>query len=119
MDDEIRKRFKQHFLEYERIGEPWREGGYQYPPPKFPPFPEECRGMTCGARTRAGTPCKRRDVYLSGRCRLHGGLSTGPKTVEGKARSARNGACVKRRSSAHAVKEIASQKAKPMRGNKK
>ncbi|PHR11565.1 MAG: hypothetical protein COA41_20095 [Sphingopyxis sp.] len=50
-----------------------------YPPPNRPPFPEELRGLTCGAKTRAGTPCKRRDLYLSGRCRLHGGLSTGPK----------------------------------------
>lgn len=40
---------------------------------------------TCGARTRAGTPCKRRDIYNSGRCRLHGGLSTGPRTEAGKA----------------------------------
>ncbi|WP_420094491.1 HGGxSTG domain-containing protein [Pseudomonas cichorii] len=35
--------------------------------------------MTCGAKTRAGSPCKRRDLYKSGRCRLHGGLSAGPK----------------------------------------
>lgn len=40
-------------------------------------FPPECRDMTCGAQTRAGTPCKRRDLYRSGRCKLHGGLSTG------------------------------------------
>ncbi|WP_390882416.1 HGGxSTG domain-containing protein [Halomonas saccharevitans] len=44
------------------------------------PFPQECRGLRCGARTRAGTPCKRRDLFSSGRCRLHGGLSTGPKS---------------------------------------
>ena len=54
-------------------------------------FPDECRGMTCAARTRAGTPCKRRDLYSSGRCKLHGGLSTGPRTAKGKRRSARNG----------------------------
>ena len=45
----------------------------------------------CGARTRKGTPCKRKDIYRSGRCRLHGGLSTGPRTPEGKRRSALNG----------------------------
>ncbi len=46
----------------------------------------------CGAKTRAGTPCKRKDIYYpSGRCKLHGGLSTGPKTEEGKWRSAQNG----------------------------
>jgi hypothetical protein len=45
---------------------------------------------TCQARTRAGTPCKRRDIYENGRCPLHGGLSTGPTTPEGKARVTRN-----------------------------
>lgn len=54
-------------------------------------FPPECRDMTCGAQTRAGTPCRRRDLYRSGRCKLHGGLSSGPKTAKGKRRSARNG----------------------------
>lgn len=55
------------------------------------PLPAECVGMTCGATTRAGTPCKRRDIYRSGRCKLHGGLSTGPRTTAGKAISAANG----------------------------
>ena len=45
----------------------------------------------CGAKTRAGTPCKRKDLYANGRCRLHGGLSTGPKTEAGKKKSALNG----------------------------
>lgn len=54
-------------------------------------FPPELAGFACGARTRAGTPCKRRDLYRSGRCKLHGGLSTGPRPAKGKRRSARNG----------------------------
>ena len=41
----------------------------------------------CGARTRKGTPCQRR-AYGNGRCRNHGGLSTGPKTPEGRERIA-------------------------------
>lgn len=45
---------------------------------------------TCGASTRAGTPCKRRDIYQSGRCALHGGLSTGPRTPEGNAKVTRS-----------------------------
>jgi hypothetical protein len=45
---------------------------------------------TCQARTRAGTPCKRRDIYYNGRCPLHGGLSTGPITPEGLAKVTRN-----------------------------
>ncbi len=44
----------------------------------------------CGAKTRSGTPCKRKDLLKGGRCRLHGGMSTGPKTLEGKHRSALN-----------------------------
>jgi hypothetical protein len=37
----------------------------------------------CGAKTRAGTPCKAKAVYANGRCKLHGGLSTGAKSAEG------------------------------------
>ena len=36
----------------------------------------------CGARTRAGTPCKA-PAMPAGRCRMHGGASTGPRTAEG------------------------------------
>ena len=42
-------------------------------------------GTICGAKTRAGTPCKQRGIYDNGRCHLHGGLSTGPRTEAGKA----------------------------------
>ena len=41
----------------------------------------------CGAKTRGGEPCRRKAVPGKRRCRNHGGLSTGPKTAEGKARS--------------------------------
>ena len=34
----------------------------------------------CGARTRAGHPC-RQPAMANGRCRLHGGKSTGPRTA--------------------------------------
>src|SRR3954466_1055051 len=36
----------------------------------------------CGARTRAGTPC-RAAAMPAGRCRIHGGASTGPRTAAG------------------------------------
>jgi hypothetical protein len=39
----------------------------------------------CGARTRAGTAC-RQPAMRNGRCRLHGGNSTGPRTEGGVAR---------------------------------
>lgn len=59
--------------------------------PEYPAYPKECWGMSCGAKTRAGTPCKLTASYANGRCKFHGGLSTGPKTRKGKKRSARNG----------------------------
>jgi len=36
----------------------------------------------CGAKTRKGTSCQA-PAMKNGRCRLHGGKSTGPKTPEG------------------------------------
>lgn len=39
----------------------------------------------CGAKNRRGTPCQC-PAMANGRCRLHGGLSTGPKTLAGVAR---------------------------------
>ena len=39
----------------------------------------------CGAKTRRGTSCQC-PAMANGRCRIHGGLSTGPKTAEGIAR---------------------------------
>ena len=41
--------------------------------------------VRCGARTRSGTTCLRWPMP-NGRCRLHGGCSTGPRTAEGLAR---------------------------------
>jgi len=64
--DELRKRYRAWCRANER-------GDQQ-------PLPDECHNLRCGAKTRSGTPCKRRDLYASGRCKLHGGLSTGPKS---------------------------------------
>ena len=43
----------------------------------------------CGARARSrgGAPCQCKVVPGRTRCKLHGGMSTGPKTPEGRARS--------------------------------
>ena len=43
----------------------------------------------CNAKTRTGRPC-RALALPSGRCKWHGGRSTGPRTGEGKRRSAAN-----------------------------
>lgn len=58
--------------------------------------PKEMRPR-CGARTRQGLPCQapavwdtQWDMPRNGRCRMHGGLSTGPRTAEGKGRSLAN-----------------------------
>lgn len=40
------------------------------------------KAARCGAKTRRGTPCQC-PAMRNGRCRLHGGLSTGPKTPDG------------------------------------
>lgn len=39
----------------------------------------------CGAKTRKGTPCRAKPLPGKRRCKFHGGMSTGPKTPEGKA----------------------------------
>ena len=41
----------------------------------------------CSANTRQGTPC-RAPAMANGRCRMHGGKSTGPRTTQGRARCA-------------------------------
>ncbi len=43
----------------------------------------------CGARTRRGSSCQS-PAMPNGRCRLHGGKSTGPRTAEGLERCRRS-----------------------------
>ncbi len=88
--DALRKRLKSYYLQCEQINASHQEKGCSDGMPELPVFPEECHGMTCGAKTRGDAPCKRTDLHKNGRCKLHGGLSTGPKTLEGKRRSALN-----------------------------
>ena len=38
--------------------------------------------LQCGARTRAGFAC-RQPAMPNGRCKMHGGKSTGPRTAAG------------------------------------
>ena len=56
-------------------GIPWRFG------PNWP-------GKRCEAKTRKGTPCQRPAKLPVGRCRIHGGASTGARTEAGLARIA-------------------------------
>lgn len=55
------------------------------------PIPEDLKNLRCSAKTRAGTPCQMKVLHASGRCKLHGGLSTGPKTEAGKEKARQNG----------------------------
>ena len=55
------------------IGIEWRFG------PDWP-------GQRCGAKTRRGTACQRPANKKNGRCRLHGGASTGARSEAGLAR---------------------------------
>lgn len=48
--------------------------------------PEKPVYPVCGAKTRRGGSCQRHPCK-NGRCSLHGGKSTGPRTPEGKLRS--------------------------------
>lgn len=75
----LRKRWKDYHKTNSALALGWFAAGMPHGQLSGLPFPPELRGLRCGAKTRAGTPCKRRDLYASGRCRLHGGLSTGPK----------------------------------------
>jgi transcriptional regulator with XRE-family HTH domain len=42
------------------------------------------RRVSCGAKTRKGQPCRNLSQPGRLRCKFHGGMSTGPKTEEGK-----------------------------------
>lgn len=62
--------------------------------------------LRCGARSkRTGKPCPQKGLYACGRCRWHGGLSTGPRSEDGKRRSAANGGLRGARHAAAATNE--------------
>ena len=50
------------------------------------PSGDYSKAPRCGAKNRRGTPCQC-PAMPNGRCRLHGGRSTGPRTPEGRERS--------------------------------
>lgn len=53
--------------------------------------PSSLARVVCGAtRHRDGLPCEALSVPGKRRCRFHGGMSTGPRTAEGRAKVARN-----------------------------
>jgi hypothetical protein len=79
-----------------RFREAFERLGIRVPDFREPPVPAPQSGPKghahaatgrCGAKTRKGSPCQCKPLR-NGRCKFHGGLSTGPKTPEGKARIA-------------------------------
>lgn len=52
--------------------------------------PRYLRGLTCGARKRDGTLCRSTTLCANGRCKFHGGASTGPRSPEGRKRALEN-----------------------------
>ena len=87
---ELRKKYKQYCANYRQwlLNLHTHATTSQHPPPELP---EECKNMRCGAKTRSNTPCKLDGTnYANGRCKFHGGRSTGPKTQAGKDKSALN-----------------------------
>jgi len=97
-EDQKRVLWRRHFEEHTRAFDArWEAGGFPLRP-DMPAFPEVCRSLACGAKTRAGSPCKLTSIFINGRCKLHGGMSTGPTTKAGKDRAAQNGLVPKKRS---------------------
>jgi hypothetical protein len=47
---------------------------------------KDAQRKICGAKTRKGQPCRCQGLGRGGRCKYHGGMSTGPRTPEGRQR---------------------------------
>ena len=63
----------------DQVGSPLKNGN---------PVGDPNSAPRCGARTRRGAACQA-PAMANGRCRMHGGASTGPRTAEGLERSRR------------------------------
>ncbi len=95
--NELRIQYKSYYKQCKRLRKKLMDNGMcEYEAyAHMPAYPSEFHELRCGAKTRAGTSCKMKAIYANSRCKLHGGLSTGPKSEEGKAKVAKNGSIVK------------------------
>ena len=80
-DDEKRVHFRRWVA---RANEAEAAGRY------VPSFPRYLRGLTCGAIRKNGKACGMTTLGANGRCKFHGGASTGPRTPEGRERALEN-----------------------------
>jgi len=89
---DLRRQFVQTLKAHKRACETADSKGLHLWEAGYPRADWSCfAGLVCGARTRAGGWCQVRAIHASGRCKFHGGLSTGPTTAAGKRRAAANG----------------------------
>ena len=95
--NELRIQYKIYYQKCKQLKNKLMASGmFEYETYKYmPSLPPEFHDLRCGAKTRAGTPCRMKSIYSNSRCKLHGGLSTGPRSLEGKAKVAKNGLKVK------------------------
>ncbi|MBK5965226.1 hypothetical protein CCR95_14295 [Thiocystis minor] len=70
----------------------------------------------CGAKTRRGTPCQCKPLKRGGRCRFHGGLSTGPRTPEGRIQATEN--LAKARAALNSPEHVDTRKTRAAKGRK-
>ena len=70
-------------------------------------FGADWPGQRCGAKTRQDTPCQRPANKRNGRCRLHGGASSGPRTEQGRAKIAAANTTTGQHTKAMIAKKIA------------
>ena len=47
---------------------------------------KDAQKKICGAKTRRDQPCRCQGLGRGGRCKYHGGMSTGPRPAEGRQR---------------------------------
>lgn len=88
----LRQRWVAYWKEVDRLCTEAQAAGLLPGEYRTPPFPEELRGLACGARTKGSrAPCQLTSLYGNGRCKYHGGLSTGPTSDAGRQQSRENG----------------------------
>lgn len=96
---ELRAQYLRAMKQHRREVEKAEAAGLSWPDPGYPRGPDLrlFAGLVCGAKgKRTGKPCPLTGIHENGRCRWHGGMSTGPTSEQGKARSATNGLRPKR-----------------------